>query len=171
LPVRGASRYERDVRSAVGQVVASSLWIAACGGAAASAGPTAPGPIGPGVAHRAPTPVARAEPLTGGSSDGTTCEQARDQYTEEINLQTGATADLKAEDFAAILNNGAYLGPCDVPTSSKVRICAAVQNGQAVGVTVQFDPPSQDLEICVATQVRRLAFPANAKMDIVNVTF
>jgi hypothetical protein len=109
--------------------------------------------------------------MTGGSSDGTTCEQARDQYTEEINLQAGSTADLKAEDFAAVLNNGTYLNPCDVPTASKVRICAAVQNGHAVGVTVLLDPPSPELEICVAGQIRQLAFPSHAKMDFVNVTF
>jgi hypothetical protein len=109
--------------------------------------------------------------MTGGSSDGTTCEQARDQYTEEINVGTSSGADLTAEDFAAILNNGAYLNPCDVPTTSKVRICAAVQNGRAVGVTVMLDPPSPDLEICVAGQVRQLAFPTHAKMDFVNVNF
>jgi hypothetical protein len=109
--------------------------------------------------------------MNGGSSDGTTCEEARSQYTEEINLQTGSAADLKAEDFAGVLNNGTYLSPCDVPTTSKVRICAAVQNGHAVGVTVLLDPPSPELEICVAGQIRQLAFPSHAKMDFVNVTF
>jgi len=110
--------------------------------------------------------------MTGGSSDGTTCEQARDQYTEEINVGAGASAaDLTADDFAAVLNNGTYLNPCDVPTASKVRICAAVQNGRAVGVTVLLDPSSADLEICVAGQVRQLAFPNHAKMDFVNVNF
>ena len=109
--------------------------------------------------------------MTGGSSDGTTCEQARDQYTEEINVGSGSAADLKAEDFAAVLNNGTYLAPCDVPTTSKVRICAAVQNGHAVGVTVLLDPPSPEMEVCVSGQVRQLAFPANAKMDFVNVNF
>ena len=52
-----------------------------------------------------------------------------------------------------------------------VTICAAVQKGEAVGVTVLLDPPSPELEVCVAGQVRKLAFPANAKMDIVNVNF
>jgi hypothetical protein len=106
-----------------------------------------------------------------GSSDGTTCEQAREQYVEEINVQAGGPADLQAADFAAVLNSGGYLGPCDVPSASKVRICAAVQNGLALGVTVALDPPSSEVEVCVAGQVRRLSFPASAKMDIVNVTF
>jgi len=100
-----------------------------------------------------------------------TCEQARDQYVEEINFQGGGPADLKVDDFAVVLNSGGYLTPCDVPTTSKVRVCAAVQNGRAVGVTVALEPPRSDVEICVAIQVRQLSFPANAKMDIVNVTF
>ena len=83
----------------------------------------------------------------------------------------GSASDRKVGDFGVVLNNGAYLAPCDVPATSKVRICAAVQNGRAVGVTVLLDPSSPDLEICVAGQVRQLTFPANAKMDIVNVTF
>ncbi len=69
------------------------------------------------------------------------------------------------------MNSGSYLNPCDVPTASKVRICAAVQNGRAVGVTVLLDPASADVEVCVAGQVRQLSFPTNAKMDIVNVSF
>jgi len=120
--------------------------------------------------HAAP-PSVRPGPFTGGSSDGTTCEQARDQYTEEINLETGGQADLQSDDFAGILNNGSYLNPCDVPSASRVRICAAVQNGRAVGVTVLLDPPNPSLEICVAGQVRQLGFPSNPKMDFVNVAF
>jgi hypothetical protein len=86
-------------------------------------------------------------------------------------LQTGTGADLNVDDFAAVLNNGGYLNPCDVPSSSKIRICAAVQNGHAVGVTVALDPSSTDLEICIATQVRQLSFPTNPKLDVVNVAF
>jgi len=113
----------------------------------------------------------RPGPFVGGSSDGVSCAQAREQYTEEINLETGPSADLREDDFAAVLNNGGYLGPCDVPSESRVRICAAVQNGKAVGVTVLLDPPVTTIEVCVAGQVRQLSFPSNAKMDFVNVMF
>jgi hypothetical protein len=80
-------------------------------------------------------------------------------------------SDLSANDFAAVLNRGTYLEPCPIPTSSKLRICAAVQNGQAVGVTVAAEPSAPDVEICVAKEVRKLAFPAHVKMDVVNVQF
>jgi hypothetical protein len=170
LPRHAAARYEGGVRAELPKVVAFVLFLS-CGGASApSAGPSTAEPIFGGARH-AVAASARPVAMTGGSSDGTTCEQAREQYTEEINVGAGASADLKAEDFAAVLNNGTYLAPCDVPTASKVRICAAVQNGHAVGVTVQLDPPSPEMEVCVSGQVRQLAFPANAKMDFVNVNF
>jgi hypothetical protein len=108
---------------------------------------------------------------SGGSSDGVTCEEARDRYVEEITIGATPAADLTKDDFAGVLNNGAYLAPCDVPSGSKLRICAAVQSGHAVGVTVALDPPSVEIEVCVAGQVRQLSFPANAKLDVVNVQF
>jgi eukaryotic-like serine/threonine-protein kinase len=106
-----------------------------------------------------------------GSSDGTTCEQARESYVEEVNVGARGPSDLSAGDFAAILNKGTYLEPCALPSSSKLRICAAVQNGQAIGVTVAAEPSAPDVEICVAKEVRKLAFPAHAKLDVVNVQF
>jgi hypothetical protein len=166
------ARYEVVVRVEWRQVVAIGSFVAGCGGSGAQRSSAAqPEPSVPVTARHAAVAPARPGPMTGGSSDGTTCEDARNQYTEEINLETGSAADLKVEDFAAVLNNGTYLNPCDVPTTSKVRICAAVQNGRAVGVTVLLDPPSANLEICVAGQIRQLAFPAHAKMDFVNVNF
>jgi hypothetical protein len=163
-------RYGRSVDVDLRRILASSLVAAACG--APSARPVATAPtVPPGETRRAAPASARPGPFTGGSSDGTTCEQARDQYSEEIDLQAGSSLDLQADDFAAILNNGSYLDPCEVPGASRVRICAAVQNGRAVGVTVLLDPPSPTLEICVAGRVRQLAFPSSAKMDFVNVNF
>jgi eukaryotic-like serine/threonine-protein kinase len=157
----------KNIRFLIAVVVAC-----ACGGSAPPVAKSASEPVVVGGSRRAAGESAASQPLAGGSSDGMTCEQARDQYVEEINVGgPGAAADLKAEDFAAVLNNGSYLGPCDVPSSSKVLICAAVQNGRAIGVTVLLDPPNPTTEICVAGQVRQLGFPTHAKMDVVNVTF
>jgi eukaryotic-like serine/threonine-protein kinase len=170
LPLVIAPGYEGRV-VCVKRVAASSLLVVACGGGSAPTGANAPRPVVASEPRHAAPNLSGAAATAGGSSDGTTCEQARDLYTEEINLQGGTAPDLKAEDFAAVLNNGSYMNPCDVPSTSKVRICAAVQNGRAVGVTVLLDPPSTDIEICVAGQVRKLPFPPNAKMDVVNVSF
>lgn len=108
---------------------------------------------------------------TGGSSDGTTCEQAREQYVEEVDLQAGSERDLTASDFGSVLDSGTYLLPCEVPETSKVQICAAVQSGVAVGVTVALEPSAPDVEVCVARQVRALVFPSHPKMDVAVVRF
>ena len=117
-----------------------------------------------------PNPVTPIE-AGKGSSDGTTCEQARDSYVEEVNVAARGESDLHADDFAAVLNRGTYLEPCALPSTSKLRICAAVQNGQAVGVTVAADPAAPEVEVCIAKEVRKLTFPAHGKLDVVSVQF
>jgi hypothetical protein len=52
-----------------------------------------------------------------------------------------------------------------------VRICAAVQDGRAVGVTVSTDPPSGAMNRCVAGAVRGLGFPSHPRMDVTTTTF
>jgi eukaryotic-like serine/threonine-protein kinase len=145
------------------------LLVNGCGGSSGGAAPSrAAEATVPTETGRGPGPAT----ATGkGSSDGTTCEQARESYVEEVSMGARGQSDLSADDFAAVLNRGTYLEPCPLPTSSKLRICAAVQNGQAVGVTVAAEPSAPELEICVAKEVRKLAFPAHVKMDVVNVQF
>jgi hypothetical protein len=52
-----------------------------------------------------------------------------------------------------------------------LNICAAVQNGRAVGVTVVTKPSNPGIASCVAGGVRRLSFPAHPKLDVVRVSF
>ncbi len=144
-----------------------------CGGAS-----TGPAPNTPALEAATPrhggagaTATANSTDSANGSSDGVTCEQAREQYVEEVDLQGGGAADLRADDFGRVLNHGAYLEPCDVPQSSHLRICAAVREGAAVGVTVALEPPAPETEVCVAKQVRGLTFPSHPKMDFVTVRF
>jgi eukaryotic-like serine/threonine-protein kinase len=106
-----------------------------------------------------------------GTSDGTSCAEAREQYVEEIDMQGGGSPDLTASDLGSVLNNGAYMLPCDVPETSQVQICAAVKGGMAVGVTVALAPSNPEVERCVAKQVRGLSFPSHSRMDIAVVRF
>jgi len=150
-------------------VMLGLLIVNGCGGGGSAAAParTSPPTFSPeAVPARGP-----ATAMGKGSSDGTTCEQARESYVEEVTMGARGQSDLSAADFAAVLNRGTYLEPCAVPSSSRLRICAAVQNGQAVGVTVATEPSAADVEVCVAKEVRKLAFPAHVKMDVVNVQF
>jgi len=149
--------------------VVGLLLVNACGGPSSAPAPSrAPAPTIPTDTGRGPMPAIASGK---GSSDGTTCEQARESYVEEVSIGARGQSDLSADDFAAVLNRGTYLEPCAVPTNSKLRICAAVQNGLAVGVTVAAEPSASDVEICIAKEVRKLAFPSHVKMDIVNVQF
>lgn len=79
--------------------------------------------------------------------------------------------DLTAGAYGAVLNKGSYLNSCGVPPSMAVNICAAVQNGRAVGVTVTTDPPSPGIASCVAGQVRSMGFPAHPRLDVTRTSF
>jgi hypothetical protein len=83
----------------------------------------------------------------------------------------GAQPDLTAGQFGAVLNRGTYLNSCGVPPSMSVSICAAVQNGRAVGVTVRTDPPNGGIAGCIRGQVSSMSFPSNPRLDVSNTVF
>jgi hypothetical protein len=103
---------------------------------------------------------------------GMSCEQARARYIEEINVGgPKGQADLTAGQFGSVLNNGSYITGCGTPSSMHVNVCAAVQNGRAVGVTVTTEPPNAGISNCVTNAVRRMNFPSNPKLDIATTRF
>jgi hypothetical protein len=103
---------------------------------------------------------------------GMSCEQARARYVEEINIGgPKGQADLTAGQLGAVLNNGSYIVACGTPQSMHVSVCAAIQNGRAVGVTVRTDPPSGGIAGCIAGRVRSMSFPSNPKLDISTTQF
>jgi hypothetical protein len=120
---------------------------------------------------------AAAHPGAGGGNfpvlaGGMTCEQARAKYVEEINVGgPRGQADLTAGQFGAVLNNGGYIGGCGTPSSMHVNVCAAVQNGRAVGVTVTTEPPNAGITNCITGAVRRMSFPSNPKLDVATTRF
>jgi hypothetical protein len=102
---------------------------------------------------------------------GMTCEAAQSAYVEELRLDGRGQADLTAGQFQAVLGNGAYLNACGVPPSMDVSICAAIQNGRAVGVTVRTSPSDPGKSGCIAAQVRGLRFPSHPKLDVTRTSF
>jgi eukaryotic-like serine/threonine-protein kinase len=103
---------------------------------------------------------------------GMSCEQARARYIEEINVGgPKGQADLTAGQFGNVLNNGSYISGCGTPGSMHVNVCAAVQNGRAVGVTVTTEPPNGGIANCISNAVRRMSFPSNPKLDIATTRF
>jgi len=108
-------------------------------------------------------------PILGG---GQSCESARNAYVEEMNVGgPRGQADLTQGQYSSVLNKGSYFGHCGVPDSMHLTICAAVQNGRAVGVTVTSSPPDRRIQGCVAAGVRGLSFPSNPKLDVATTNF
>lgn len=105
---------------------------------------------------------------------GMSCEQARSKYVEAYNLGSNGQkipADLSAGHYGKVLNRGSYLVGCGVPNSMSVTICAAVQNGRAVGVTVTTNPRNGGVANCIASKVRGLPFPSHPRLDVTTTTF
>ena len=108
-------------------------------------------------------------PILGG---GQSCEAAQASYVEEMNVGgPRGQADITGGQYSAILNRGSYFAHCGVPDSAKISICAAVQNGRAVGVTVVVTPRNRGVEGCIAAGVRGLSFPSNPKLDVTHTNF
>lgn len=108
-------------------------------------------------------------PILGG---GMSCEAAQSAYVEEMNVGgPRGQADITAGQYGSILNRGSYFGHCGVPDSTKLNICAAVQNGRAVGVTVVSSPRDRRVESCVSASVRGLSFPSHPKLDVTRTQF
>ena len=109
-------------------------------------------------------------PILGG---GMSCEAAQAAYVEEYNIGGGGKvkADLTAGQYGSVLNRGSYFGHCGVPNNVSLNICAAVQNGRAVGVSVSTKPRRPAINSCVARAVRGLSFPSHPRLDVTRTTF
>lgn len=104
-------------------------------------------------------------------SGGMSCEAAQATYVEEMKIGEKGKADLSVGQLGAVLNTGSYLNACGVPSSMSVNVCAAIQNGRAVGVTVTTKPRDGGKSACISNQIRRLNFPSNPKLDITRTSF
>lgn len=110
-----------------------------------------------------------AYPILGG---GQSCESAAAAYNEEMSVGgPRGQADITAGQYSSILNRGTYFAHCGVSDSTSINICAAVQNGRAVGVTVITKPRNRGAESCIAGSVRGLSFPSNPKLDVTRTAF
>ena len=102
---------------------------------------------------------------------GGSCEAARNAYVLEYKNNNDTPPDLTAGAYGAVLNRGTYLNSCGVPPSMAVTICAAVQNGRAVGVTVRTKPANGGIAGCVRGAVFGMSFPAHPRLDVSTTVF
>ena len=116
-----------------------------------------------------PTPGGGSYPVLGG---GMSCEGAQSRYVEEYKINgNNGPPDLTAGAYGAVLNRGSYLNACGVPPSTAVNVCAAVQNGRAVGVTVTTTPHNAGVNSCIAGAIRSLPFPSHPRLDVARTSF
>jgi hypothetical protein len=99
------------------------------------------------------------------------CEAAQAAYVEEKTMGQKGQADITRAQYGAVLNSGSYLMGCGAPSSMAIDICAAVQNGRAVGVSVRTQPHSAGVSGCISRRVRSLSFPAHPKLDVTRTHF
>lgn len=102
---------------------------------------------------------------------GMSCEAAQSTYVQEMKMGAKGQADLTAGQFQAVLGRGTYLNACGVPSNMGVNICAAIQNGRAVGVTVSTKPHNASKAACISGAVRRMSFPSHPKLDVTRTSF
>ena len=100
------------------------------------------------------------------------CDAAAAASNETIDMQGARGApDLTRDAFASVLENGAYLNRCEIPARVALDICAAVQNGKVVGITVTSTPRSPNVNACVRRAVASLHFPQSARLDVTRTRF
>lgn len=103
---------------------------------------------------------------------GMSCEAAQAAYVEEMSVGgPRGQADLTAGQYGSILNRGSYFSHCGLPSATQLNVCAAVQNGRAVGVSITTRPRDRRVESCVAAAVRGLSFPSHPKLDVTRTQF
>lgn len=119
-------------------------------------------------------PDARSPPESAPKAPAVTssCEAAIARNNEQLTIGAArGPADITREAYAGILQNGRYLAGCSVPDRTVFEICAAVQDGHAIGITVVSNPPSPALNACVRSAVGRLKFPQNPRLDVTHTRF
>jgi hypothetical protein len=116
-----------------------------------------------------PEPSPKASPQTGSLPS---CESAAATANQTIDVGSARGApDLTRDAFAGVLEHGAYLTPCSIPPRIALEICAAVQNGNVVGVTVTTEPRDPAINACVRRAVGTLRFPRNSQLDVTRTRF
>ncbi len=102
-----------------------------------------------------------------------TCEGAIRAYRDAvIGGDAGPPRPLRRDGYAATLQNGIYLRECEVGDEVMVDVCAAIRNGEIVGVTVQTSPHNSELARCLANAVRSLEVDEPApELDVSHAHF
>jgi hypothetical protein len=81
------------------------------------------------------------------------------------------SADLPSRAIAGVLENGAWLGACDVPAGTSLEVCVAIQGGDVIGASVVARPANPPVAACVKGRAALLQFPYNPHTDLARTRF
>ena len=87
-----------------------------------------------------------------------------------IGAASGAP-DLSREVIAHVLDNGVWIARCDIPMTTSVELCVAIQGGKVIGASVSSHPASTAINACVKRRAASLSFPYSARIDLARTHF
>src|SRR5450631_3273747 len=121
----------------------------------------------------APPPVRERERETARASGSLpSCEAAAAAATQDLDFASSdRTADLPSSAIAGVLENGAWLSSCEVPTSTALDVCVAIKGGRVTAATVISRPADARLNACVKQRAAALQFPYSSRVDIARTRF
>lgn len=99
------------------------------------------------------------------------CERAFESAETRVDMAGPREKDVPREVYARQMEDFSNFARCGVSDDVDVTICAAVQSGKALGVTVTTKPPSQAAARCIAGIMQGFSFPRSANPDLVRTEF
>jgi hypothetical protein len=119
----------------------------------------------------APPPRLASPPARGGSALPS-CEAAAAAAVQDLDFASSdRTADLPSEAISGVLENGAWLGSCALPSSTHLDVCVAIKGGRVTAVTVSSRPADPALNACVKQRAAALQFPYSTRVDVARTRF
>lgn len=162
------------VRTAVAALSVTAL-LAACASSAPEPDVVVVRDPPPASATAAPSSSEAPRHVAGPSDepplDPKGCEAAKAAYEKTFRDEGREVPSMDPGNMMMALNKGSYLAACGVPVETTVHICAAIQNGVAVGVTIMTRPKDAAMESCIRAQVRGMGFPSTPLMKFGKTTF
>ena len=123
------------------------------------------------ASSRAPQAESGLEAGAAQSPGARSCEEAHGAYLRAHPTPDPSASTAHDPQLQSILNKGTYLDACRVPGTTAVDICAAIQDGAAIGVTVRVTPPNEGIAACIDGKVRAMRFPPDPSMSIAHTKF
>ncbi|HEX7452795.1 MAG TPA: hypothetical protein VF294_10935 [Polyangiaceae bacterium] len=126
----------------------------------------------PPSARAVAAPPLRERETARASGSLPSCEAAAAAATQDLDFASSdRTADLPSSAIAGVLENGAWLGSCELPTSTSLDVCVAIQGGRVTAATVISRPADARLNACVKQRAAALQFPYSSRVDIARTRF